>query len=167
MIKKITIPYFPTGLKYITPLLAGGGIYLIVLSYSVFGGILILVAAIILTSNYVTEIDLGKKVYSDYLSILWLPVNMEKKKFTKIDRIVITKGAYAQTINTRSRSRQLDWADYTGTLLFDQLDSLDLLTKTDRTDLLKGIKEFKDFLNVDVEDRTTSQPYWIDMNNLN
>ena len=47
MIKKITIPYFPNGLKYVTPLLFGAGIYLIILSYPVFGGILIFAGTVI------------------------------------------------------------------------------------------------------------------------
>lgn len=167
MIKKITIPYFPKGLKYVTPLVFGAGIYLITLSYFVFAVILILVGAIIITSKYVTEINLNLKTYSDYLSILGISINAERKKFDKIDRIVITKGNYAQTINTRAQSRQMDWADYTGTLLLDQNDTLELLTMTDKKELLHGLKEFTDFLRVGVEDRTTNQYYWIDLQNLN
>jgi hypothetical protein len=166
MIKKISIPYFPIGLKYVTPLIFGAGIYLITLSYFVFAGILILVGAVIITSKYVTEINLNLKTYSDYLSILGISINAERKKFSKIDRIVITKGNYAQTINTRAQSRQMDWTDYTGTLLLDQNDTLELLTKTDKKELLLGLKEFIYFLRVGVEDRTTNQYYWIDVQNL-
>ena len=163
MTKKITIPYFPKGLKYTTPLFFGIGIYLIIMRYPIWGVVLILAGAIILTTYYVTEINLSEKSYRDYLSLLGLTLNEESKKFNKIDKIVITKGNYSQTINTRVQSRQLDWSDYTGTLILDNDDTLDLLTRNDKKELLKGLKEFTDFLKVGVEDRTTSQPFWVDM----
>ena len=163
MIKKITIPYFPKGLKYVTPLFFGTGIYLIIIRYPIWGVLLILVGAIIVTTNYVTEINLKERTYRDYLSLLGLTLNEKSKTFNKMDRIVITKGNYSQTINTRAQSRQLDWSDYTGTLILDNDDTLDLLTRNDKKELIKGLKEFTDFLKVGVEDRTTSQPYWVDM----
>ena len=80
MIKKITIPYFPTGLKYATPLAFGAAIYLIFINYPVWGGLLILLGAIVLTTKYVTEIDLSVKKYTDYLSLMWIPIKPETKK---------------------------------------------------------------------------------------
>ncbi len=163
MTKKITIPYFPKGLKLITPVLAGAGAWLIFIQHPIWGALLILPASIILTTNYVTEINLDKKSYRDYLSMLGLKLNVDENNFKQLDRIVITKGNYAQTINTRVQSRQMDWADYTGTLLMDSDVTLDLLTRTDKQELMKGLKEFSDFLQVDVEDQTTNQHYWVDM----
>jgi hypothetical protein len=162
MKKKITVPYFPAGLKYATPLPFGAGIYLLLTNHAVWGVLLILVGILVLTTNYVTEINLQEKTYNDFLSLLGLKLNNESKKFHSIDRIVISKGNYSQTLNTRWRSRQLDWADYTGTLILDN-DTLDLLTKQSKRELLKGLKEFSDFLNVSVEDRTSSESCWIDM----
>ena len=166
MTKKITIPYFPKGLKYTTPLFFVIGIYLIILHYPIWGVVLILAGAIIVTTNYVTEINLKEKSYCDYLSLLGLTLNEESKTFNTIDRIVITKGRYSQTINTRVQSRQLDWSDYTGTLILDNNESLDLLTMNDKKELLKGLKEFTDFLKVGVEDRTTNQYHWVDMSKI-
>jgi len=166
MTKKITIPYFTKGLKYVTPLFFGIGIYLIFIHYPIWGVVLILAGVIVLTTNYVTEINLKDKFYRDYLSLLGLPLDVESKKFDKIDRIVITKGRYSQTINTRVQSRQLDWSDYTGTLILDNDDTLDLLTMNDKKELLKGLKEFTDFLKVGVEDRTTNQYHWVDMTKI-
>ena len=166
MTKKITIPYFPKGLKYATPLFFGTGIYLIVIRYPIWGGLLILAGVVIITTNYVTEINLKEKSYRDYLSLLGLTLNEESKKFNKIDRIVITKGNYSQTINTRAQSRQLDWSDYTGTLILDNDNTLDLLTRNSKKELIKGLKEFTDFLKVGVEDRTTSEHRWVDMTKI-
>jgi hypothetical protein len=166
MTKKIIIPYFPKGIKYTTPLLAGGGIWLIVIQHPIWGALLIILAVLILTTNYVTEINLQEKSYRDYLSMMGLKLNVEESKFKQLDRIVITKGNYAQTINTRVQSRQMDWADYTGTLLLDSDGTLDLLTRIDKRELMIGLKEFSDFLGVDVEDRTTNQHYWVDMKKI-
>lgn len=159
---KIIIPYFPIGLKYSTPLPFGFGIYLILTDHVVWAVLLIFIGILILTTNYVTEIDLPGKTYNDYLSLSGLRLNNESKKFQTLDRIVISKGNYAQTINTRAQSKQMDWSDYTGTLIFDN-GSLDLLTKNNKKELIQGLRKFSDFVNGRIEDRTTSEYYWIDM----
>ena len=164
--KEIIIPYFPKGLKYVTPLLIGAGIYLSVIGYMVFGVVLILISMVILTTQYVTAIDLKNKTIHDYLSFLMLPVNKESKKFNGLDRIVVVKGDYAQTVNTRAQSREFAWSDYTGILVFDDGDTLDLLTKNSKRELLLGLKEFVDFLEVGVEDQSTGDFYWVDMDKV-
>ena len=166
MTKKIIIPYFPKGLGYVTPVLAGIGIWLMVIQHPVWGTLLILLGAVILSTRYVTEINLTSKSYRDYLSLLGLKLNVEENRFNKLDRIVITKGNYAQTINTRVQSRQMQWADYTGTLLMDGDVSLELLTRTDKHELMRGLKDFADFLQVNVEDQTTNQHYFVDMKKI-
>ena len=60
----------------------------------------------------------------------------------------------------------MDWSDYTATLLLDSDGSLDLLSRIDKQELLQGLKEFSDFLQVDVEDQTTNQHYWVDMKKI-
>ena len=165
MIKKITIPYFPRRIKYVTPLIFGGALYLASINYYGWSVFLVLLIGIILSTKYVTEINLIDKKYVDYLSLLWIPLNVETKTFNRVDRIVITKGNYAQTINTKAQSRQLDWADYTGTLITDN-STLDLLTRNSKRELIRGLKEFAEFLNVGIEDRTSSQYYWVDLTNI-
>lgn len=161
--KKITIPYFPMGLKIASPVLALAGIWLVVQSHPVWGTLLVLLCIIILTTRYVTEIDLQKKVCRDYLSVVGVAFDKEEKRFNAADRILITKGNYAQRANTIVQSRTVNWTDYTGTLVFDNDDSLDLLTHTSKRDLILGLKEFATFLNVGIEDRSTSHHYWVDI----
>lgn len=165
MVKKIIIPYFPRGLKYVSPIFLVIGIFLM-LHYPIWGAILILVFPIIVSTQYVTKIDLKEKVYSDYLSFLGLHLKKETKNFHNVDRIIITKENFAQTINTRAQSRQINWSDYTGTLIFDDNGKLDLLTRSDKKELLNGLKEFVEFLDVKIEDRTTYQCYWIDIEKI-
>jgi len=162
MTKKITIPYFPRGIRFSTPLTFVIGIYLAATNFVFWGVLLLLLSVVILTTNYVTEINIEEKIYKDYLSFLGLRLQSESKRFKNVDRIVISKGNYSQKINTRVQSRQLDWSDYTATLLLDD-DSLDLLTRNDKKELIRGLKEFADFLKVRVEDRTTNEYFWVDM----
>jgi len=163
MSKKISIPYFPAGLKYITPLIFGASIYLFAFRHWPWSILLVLLGLVILFSKYVTEINLEKKICRDYLSILGIPLQNEETAFKTLDRIIITKGIYSQTINTRIQSRQMDWTDYTATLLMDNDATLNLLTRNDKMELIKELKTFSDFLKVDVEDRSTREFYWVDM----
>ena len=161
--KKIRIPYFPIGIKYATPLFLGLGIYLWAIGHPIWIGILTLLTLIILTTSYVTEINLNKKEYRDFLSILSIPFDEEIKNFKNVDKIVIRKDNHSQMLNSRSRSRQIDWSSFTGTLITDNSETLDLLTRTDKTELIKGLKEFVEFLKVEIEDQTTSQHFKIDI----
>lgn len=163
MKKKITLPYFPRGIQFITPLIVGLGAYLLFRQHFVWGGFVLLTAIVVLTTRYVTVIDLDKKQYSDYLSLLGIPLDEEKDSFRNVDKIVITKSHHAHTARSQAGDRQVDWIDFTASVIFDGSKTLDLLTRNHVEDLLKGIRPFADFLQVSVEDRTTDVPYWVDM----
>jgi hypothetical protein len=152
--KKIGIPYFPVALKYCTPLLVAAGIYGWVRGYPIACAIAVVASIVVLTTNYVTEIDLQKKQCRDYLSLFWIPFGNQVIAFNRADRIIIQKERHSQTLNSRSRSRQLNWSSFTGTLILDNEKELELLTTTTKSELVKGLKEFADFLNVAVEDMT-------------
>jgi hypothetical protein len=149
-------------MRYITPPLFGGAIYLIATTHYVWGTLAALLGLVILTTHYATEIDLSKKVYQDYLFLLGMRLEKEEKRFKHIDRLIVTKGNYSQTLNSRISSRQMDWSDYTGKLITDS-DVLDLLTHTDKRSLILGLAPFAEFLKVGIEDRTTTKFYWIDI----
>jgi hypothetical protein len=166
VIKKIIIPYFPKGMKYATPVIAGLGIFLMITGHPVWGSLFLLPCPFILTTNYVTEINFDDKVYRDYIVMLGIAMSKEVKRFNHIDRIIITKGNYSQTLNTRVQSRQMNWSDYTGTLIHDGTGRLDLLTRTDKDELVKELVAYAAFLKVGIEDRTTRQHYWVDMNKV-
>jgi hypothetical protein len=166
MTKRITNSYFPKELKYFTPVVFAGGIYLLTLNEPVWCALAILLGVIVLTTKYVTEISLSDKKYEDYLSFLGLKLNHDHKKFNSIDRIVITKGNFSQkVVPPRGPDRMIKWSTFTGTLIFDN-DTLDLLTTNNKKDLLLVLKEITTFLQVGVEDRTMAQHYWIDMTRI-
>lgn len=163
MNKKIIIPYFPKELKYSTPLILGGAIFLFFIHWLFWPIVLVIFCILIFTTNYVTEIDLNEKRYDDYISLLGFHVSKESNRFQKLDRIVITKANHAKTLQTRVQSRQINWSDYTGTLLMDNRKTLDLITRTNKAELIKGVKDLAEFLEVGVEDRSTPHHYWVDL----
>ena len=128
---KSTISYFPLGLKVVTPFIFGLALYLAANHHYAWSIVLIVLCLIVLTTNYVTEIDLPQKKYSDCVSVAGIKLSNETGSFQKIDRIFITKGNYSQKIQTRVQSRQMDWSDYTATILFDEDTTLDLITRND------------------------------------
>ncbi len=130
------------------------------------GLVSVLFVVMILTTYYVTEIDLQAKQYNDYLYFFSFNLNEEKKKFDSLDCIIITKAKLTKNVNTRFQSTQFRRTEYTGTLIHDETETLDLVTTEDKQELLKKLKEFAAFLNVDVEDRTTGSPYLIDMTKI-
>lgn len=156
MTKKIVIPYFPKGLKWSTPLIFGLAVFLSVKGLIVIGLLLILFIILILTTNYVTEISMEQKRYWDYISMMSIHFNVETTSFTYLDRIIVTKGNHAQRVNSRSQSRTMQWTEFTATLLFDHQKTLDLITLTDKRELMEGLQAFAMFLQVPIEDRTGS-----------
>ena len=163
MKKRVVFPYFPVEFKYTSTLTGAAAVYLAINSNFIWSSLLILVTGAVLTTEYVTEIDLKEKKIEDYLSILWIPLDKDVVHFNNLQKIIIQKGNYAQTINTRVQSRQMDWSDFTGTLVYDNNQVLDLLTRSKKKELLKGIKEFALFLNVEVEDHSSKNPYTVDL----
>jgi hypothetical protein len=166
MRKKLNSPYFPQELKYGSVLFLVGGIYLAITGHLVWGPGLIVLGLILFSTEYVTEFDVQSRRITDYLSCCWLRFNKDEIRYGAIDKIIIVKSTFAQTINTRVQSRQMDWKEFTARILFDQNDPFDLLTKRTKHDLLLAIKELTLFLKVDVEDLTTSQPYFIDVSRI-
>lgn len=161
MMRKIKIPYFPAALRYAVPLPSAFAVYLLANEFVIWACAIALLSIILLTTNYVTEINVHKKECRDFLSFLGMPLQVETLKFQKVNKIVITKERHSQMANTRSRSRQLDWSTFTGTVLFDERRILTLLTRTDKKDLIISLKDFADLLNVNIEDHTTKEHFTI------
>ena len=162
MMKKIKTPYFPAALRYAAPLPAALAVYLLANGFAIWACAVALLSMILLTTNYVTEINVHEKECRDFLSFLGMPLQEETLKFQKVNKIVITKERPSQMANTRSRSRQLDLSTFTGTVLFYESKTLTLLTRTDKKDLITSLQEFADLLNVNIVYHTTKEHFIID-----
>ncbi len=152
--KTITTPYFPSGARYITVLLMAVAVYLAVESHPVWAALLIAICLVILATRYVTLIDLGAKRYNEYVSVGGLKFGNESQSFERLHRIVITKKNYSQTMNSRVQSSVLRYSEYTGTLHHDERGRLDLLILRDKDDLVRDLKQYVEFLKVNIEDRS-------------
>ncbi|MFN6946971.1 MAG: hypothetical protein ACK4ND_18655 [Cytophagaceae bacterium] len=163
MFKRIKIPYFPPFFRYGSPLFFGFGIYLAFEDSLIFGFLLSLLGVVFLTTFYVKEINLKEKAYKDYFFILGLQLQKKSWKFDSVDRMIVTRNNYSRVINTRFSSRTVYWSEFTGSLIFVPHRKLKLITRNNKKDLLKDLKEFAHFLEIDVEDRTSANYYWIDL----
>lgn len=52
---------------------------------------------------------------------------------------------------------------FTATIVFDNDQTLDLLTRNERSKLLTEIKPFAETLKTDVEDQITAEPFHVDL----
>ncbi len=166
MKKKIIIPYFHSGFKYAFPFIFLLGGLLIYWKLYIFGSIFLTFSVLSIGMYYVTEIDLRNKRYSDYFFFLGLKLYHKSEKFTGIDRVYLIKEDQAQTVSTRAQYRKLNWTEFTAILLFTNGKTLELLTKNDKRELMLQLLDMIKFLKTEVEDRTTPQHFWIDLNKV-
>lgn len=156
MTHSIKLFYFPAGLRYTTPLFFIIGFYLLYLGYGMITLAIVLVSVFILTAQYITVIDMQRKQFADAFAFYGIRIVKEKKQFTQLHKIVITKESYAQTVNTRSQSRVMRWSDYTATLVYDGGKTLDLVTRDDKGDVVEFAGLYSKSLNVAIEDHSVT-----------
>jgi hypothetical protein len=155
----ISIHYFPNPLRYIAIASLSAVAYLIYIRHWKWGIVLALLILFIFTAKYVTIIDLDRKRFVDAFSFFGVNLENEVQNFTTLNKIVISKGNYSQKANTRSRDRQVNWSDYTGTLIYDGNKPLDLLTRNDKKELVDALRIYATALKIDIVDEsTTSSP---------
>ena len=122
-----------------------------------------LIGIIILTTAYITEIDLRSKCSRDYLFFLGFNLRTEVRRFNRIDRIVITRGQHKHTArNLGAEPTAVRWTEFTGTLLFDN-GELELMTIKSKKELIIQLKDITKFLDVQMEDRSGRDCFEIDL----
>lgn len=129
-------------------LLAAG--YLVYIGYWKWALILAVISVFILTAQYITIIDVSNRRLIDAFSFFGLPFTTEKKTFSTLNKIVVTKENYSQKVTTRSSDRQYDWSDYTGTLIYDNNQELTLLTREEKSELIAALRIYSSALNVPI-----------------
>ncbi|MEI9918512.1 MAG: hypothetical protein WDO14_06890 [Bacteroidota bacterium] len=156
MLLTINLFYFPAGLRYATPVFFLFGLYILYVGYWIATIAIIVISIFILTAQNVTVIDLKRKQFSEAFAFFWIPLVKERKQFSQLHKIVITKESYAQTVNTRAQSRTVRWSDYTATLLYDDNKELALITRDDKADVIQFALLYSKSLNVAMEDFGTT-----------
>ncbi|MEO1053109.1 MAG: hypothetical protein AAFX87_20915 [Bacteroidota bacterium] len=158
MIHKVSTPYFARALQFVSPVLIIFGGYQLWLASYILGAILILLGLVLITTRYITAIDIKKKQIEDYLEVLTFKANHEVFKFSNIEKIIITKEDKSYRDGSLSRDRVVTFDQLTGTLVYDGGQTFELLTKLDRDALIDKMREFAKFLNTYIEDHTTGKP---------
>jgi hypothetical protein len=153
--KKITVWYFPAGIRYSTSIFISLGIYLSLIGHGIWLVFSIFLSLLILTTRYITEINIDLKKCSDYVSVLGISFDEEVIIFDRLTKIVVSRQRNSQMLNSRSRSRRLDWSAYTATLIFDDDRQLELVTTNNKLELTNKIEEAKNYFNLKLEDLTS------------
>jgi hypothetical protein len=133
-----------------------GALFLFAEGHWILGGVLLVVSVIILTSRYVTEIRTEAKRYDEHISVMGIRFSPESTAFERLNKIMVTKQNFTQTMNSRVQSAQHRYAMFTATLLHDASGKLELISKSDREEVLKEARALSGALGVPVDDRTGS-----------
>jgi hypothetical protein len=170
MVKKLKVSYFPKEFILVTPiaiLLAAYFYYsyypltaIIICSVGILAGILAI------TTFYITEFDLKREFYKDYILILGFGFNYIKKGLKKIDRIIISPAYNKRTVRfPGAQPYQVNSRKFTALLIHDG-DELALMTMKSKKKLIKESKNIAHFFKIDIEDRSVRDPYVIDLKKI-
>lgn len=150
----IRLYYFPKGLRYTTPVFFLLAAFIAFPGYWIAAIAIVVVSVFIITAQHVTLIDTGAKQFVDAFGFYGINFVRERKRFGRLDTIILTKERFEQQLNSRARSTTMRWSEYTATLLYDGDRALDLATREDKSEVVEFANVYSQLLNVGVEDRS-------------
>jgi hypothetical protein len=121
------------------------------------GIILCFIGFILVSSHYRLTIDFPEKIYRDYLWILGLKKG-EARKFEHIEYIFIKRNMMSQTMNLRVASSTVTKYVFDGYLKFSEQDKVYLLSRDNKKNLIKKLKQISAKLNVKILDYSEGIP---------
>ena len=145
-----TADYFPWTFKFVGILL-GIGALVALTKLILVGVVLVIVAAILLSTNYRLSIDQANKQYKEYLWLLgmkrgdWLP-------FEQIDYLFIKKKYASQKMNMESLSNTVRKPVYDAYLRFSEDHKLFVGSYENKSMIINKLKPVADQLGVDLVD---------------
>lgn len=110
---------------------------------------LILIVCFFTTYNEI-EIDITKGVIKDSFLFIWIPTQEETKSFKSLHKIRLNKQLQSYTANSRTRTTQVKFYEYIGTLELDS-GELELIRDVDYEKFSERIKKLSAELNLQVE----------------
>jgi hypothetical protein len=150
-----TSAYFPSGMIFVGILLLFIGVVVLIAKSPVAGTVIILASAIILTTHYRLAIDFENGQYKDYVWFLGLKRG-ETERFEKIEYIFIKQSKLSQNMNSLISTRTITKDAFNGYLKFSENETVHLLTKVNKTDLLDRLNKIAAALQVKVVDYSTN-----------
>jgi hypothetical protein len=167
MVKKISVSYFPQGFLLAVPIGIVLGLHFYYSPYVLAGIIIcsmtILTGILTMTTFYITEFDLKRGFYNDYISMLGLVFRHKRKRINKIERIIICPAYYKHTVRFRgAQPYQVNAREFTAYIIHDG-NELEIRTMKNKKKLINEIKDIANFFSVDIEDRSVRNPYVVDL----
>jgi hypothetical protein len=145
-----TSPYFSGIFIFLGIFLALIGLPL--LFTSIVGAmILLLLSLIIFTTHYRLSIDFDTKTFHDYVWFLGFK-NGEKGKFEQVEYVFVKKSAISQKMQLKAANSTIRKEVYDGYLKFSEEEKIHLLTKDNKQDVVKKLREISTMLNVKIID---------------
>ena len=145
-----TSPYFSGVFIFIGILLAligAAGLFINVMDAT----ILLFVSFMILTTHYRLSINLDTKTFHDYVWFLGFK-NGEKGKFERIEYLFVKTNRVSQKMQLKAANSTIRKEVYDGYLKFSETEKIHLLTKDNKQDVVKKLREISAILNVKIID---------------
>lgn len=118
--------------------------------------ILLLLGLIIFTTHYRLSIDFDTKTFHDYVWFLGLK-NGEKGKFEQVEYVFVKKNAISQKMQLKAANSTIRKEVYDGYLKFSEEEKIHLLTKNNKQDVVKKLREISAMLNVKIIDYSSGE----------
>ncbi|SNS99156.1 hypothetical protein SAMN05421640_1919 [Ekhidna lutea] len=124
--------YFSAGLRYTFLIILSPPIVYVTFwhQFYILAGILSIVVFGLLTTKYVTTIDKKNNKIHDQFHVFFIRTG-RTIGYRQLQYIQISKERHTYNANQRSRDRTADFALYTGTLMYDENESLEITTKSE------------------------------------
>jgi hypothetical protein len=147
-----TSQYFSPGFLFAGAiLLAFGGLLVFVQVWA--GAILLAIGLVAVTTHYRLSVDLGKKVYRDYVWFLGLKVGASVP-FEHIEYLFIKVGKESQTMRVRVASTILTKQVFDGYLRFSESDKVHIATRDRHEWLVRKLTPISQALDIPIKDYT-------------
>ncbi|MBL6446672.1 hypothetical protein JMN32_10140 [Fulvivirga sp. 29W222] len=144
--------YFSAGLRWT---LALGSAVLIIYNLvnnktGFFDLILVVANLIAFSTKYDLTVDNDKKEINDSFKFLWISVKKDLVNFQTLNRIIVRKEKNAYMANSRSRSRQVSYNEYIGSLEYDNGKTIELSRSIDYDSFTAEMKSVAGKLKLEI-----------------
>lgn len=149
---KLTEFYFSESMKWISTiaLVAGNSVLIVYAGYNYLITISLLFIPFLFTSKYEISVDKSTSVIEDTFCTLGIKIKADKYEFKELLGIRFDKEKQSYMANTRSRSRQVTFNEYTATLEYDGDKELELSRNSDYEEFAAHIYPFADQLDLGI-----------------
>lgn len=119
----------------------------------ILNSVLLFVGVLMLTSHQALQLNLDKKVYSEYYWVLGLKLSNYTEQYQKLTSVECTTGTYSQEYGKYNR-RFISGTMYKGYITLEDQESIYLGQSKSKSALLKKLTKLSAKLEVPIKDQT-------------